>query len=248
MIFEKLRQVVAANADWPLNMSGQELSLVEGTYPVTIELRKNGTVIGQASGVMPGDYIRGMDFDYFRIINGANPQVLGVMVSSGSAGSNRVAGEVSVISGEAVRSFAGVSFWGGAAKGANAGNYSYAQLWNPASSGVNLVINQIMVSLGAAGGGLQIRSGVPRLTTAYGVPYALPKKLGGVASLAENRTDALGTPVGTLLSACYVQANDTIGLKMTEPIIIVPGDGITLSPDVVNAYILAIFQFYQVAV
>lgn len=247
MIFEKLRQVVAANSDWPMGMAGNELSITEAAYPVQIELRKGGTVISVASGVMPGDYIRGIEFDYFRIINGSVAQYVGILLSSGTAGSNRINGEVSVISGEVVRSAAGVSFWGGSAAGPVAAKYTHMQLWNPVASTKNLVVNQLSFSAGSATGDFNVRySGTP-LANLYAVPNALSKSLGASVSVAENRVDQLSSVIGTMLGGAFVAAAVTQTFSMTEPIIVRPGTGLMVVNMTVNVYGMAMFQFYETA-
>lgn len=248
MIFEKLYQTIPANGQWPIGMAGNELSITKAEYPVRVELRRGGQVIGEASGVQPGDYIRGMDFDYFRIINGANSQEIGISVSSGSSGSNRVVGEVSVISGEVTRSKAGSSFVAGMYCAADVGKYSAVQLFNPVSTGKRLIVNQLIMSLdsGSGGGTIYLRDSVAAMGALFAAsPNALSKLLGGGVSVAENRFAAGAVQVGTFLTHINVIAFESIIYDFREPIVVMPGHGVIVSSAAVTVGIVVSANFWE---
>ncbi len=248
LVFEKLTQGLAANQVWPLRIAADEARIVASTYPVTLEFRFMGQAIGRAANVQAGDYFRKLSFDEVVVVNGANAQTVTLGLVSGQSGSDRITGEVSVISGEVVRSRSGLSFWGGGGIAAGAGVYSHCQLWNPVVSQRVLVVKQIIGSAGpGAAGGFNVMSSSAPLAGLYATPNALSKKLGGVASIAENRIENNAAKLGGFMAGVYTMAGESKQVAMAEPIIVNPGYGLIVVGYQVNQTISCIVQFYEEA-
>ncbi len=248
-VFERYSQSLGAGQMWRASIAANEIRIAEAFWPVSVELRRGGRTIGTASNMLAGDYVRGVDFDEWVVINGGNPQTVTVKLASGQSGSDRIAGEVSVISGEVQRSKSGASFWGGGGISAAAGVYSHCQLWNPVASPKLLVVRQIMVTGGpGVAGGFNIMSSSSPLASLFSTANALPKKLGGVVSVAENRIENNAVKLGGFLAGIYTMAGESKTFTLAEPIIVSPGYGLIVVGYQVNQYSSCIFQFYEEAV
>lgn len=246
LVFEKLTQTLAASETWRLRIVADYFRLSASNYPVNVRLFRDNRELGAMANFQAGDYVAGVAFDQIAIENGSTAQSVTAQLAGGGVGSDRVLGEVSVISGEVSRSEAGVSYGGYGEQPAVAANYPHVQLWNPLGSGKNLIVNEVAASSGN-GGQLFLASHNAAIGSlaAY---QASAKKFGGSASVAQLRNGALAAFVGTYLFGAWWGPNALYTVALTEPYVIPPGQGLLALNSVVNTTVMCGFQYYEKAV
>lgn len=246
-VYERFSQSLAANAVLRMAMAADELRIAASSYAVTVNLLQGGRVLGSASGMLAGDYVRGVAFDAFEIVNGGNAQTVVIKLASGQSGSDRIVGEVSVISGEVTRSKNGESFLAGMHSPAVVGSYSAVQLFNPLASGKRLIVNQIITSLDSGSGGtIYLRDSVTAIGALFpAAPNPLAKLFGGAVSVAENRFLAAASQQGNFFTHINALAFDSVIYNLREPIVIVPGRGLILSSAAVTVGVVASVNYWE---
>ncbi|KAI3589321.1 hypothetical protein D9X30_4904 [Cupriavidus sp. U2] len=166
-----------------------------------------------------------------------------VLVGDGDFSDNRISGSVEVIDGGKARTQANGAFMGYSYDTGVASNLMHVQLWNPGTNTKNLYVEQVQI-IAVTGGlaqGVGIRSNTVALTTLGG--NAQSKRLGGANSAAELRTQksvaAMGGPtMGVLDKSVRL-------VKMAEPIMVAPGNGLLLFNAVAGEDLGAAFEFYE---
>jgi len=141
------------------------------------------------------------------------------------------------------QSFSGYFTYAGAAA-----NYSYIQLFNPAASGVTLVVQAARaLNYTTAIGTLKLNSYNTELVTGSGTTQN--KKVDGAVPKGLIKYErAVGTLGTNWLSAGYLPAINTLYnfIDKNDPIILTAGKGIVIRPGVVNEGIHAQFDWYEV--
>jgi len=200
----------------------------------------------------------GEDYEQLLVTNPGATDIAGFLVLA-DAGffDNRVVGTVSIsgtvgVTGNVVtidaghnRSAANASFIAGASVGSGSGQ-AFAQLWNPVGSGKNIVVSSFdLVTSPAASLAVSKTTGALSTLVAGGVQSKL---LGGaVTAVAQLRMQQGGALTGRVklfdLSAPALVRNT---YKFSDPLIIMPGNGLLLegSPDGA-AGINELFDFYE---
>lgn len=163
-----------------------------------------------------------------------------IVIGKGGLTDNRITGSVEVIDGGRARTQGNAAFYGYSYVAGVASTYAHAQIWNPVGSLRNMYIEQIYpYAVGAAAQGFAIRSHVAALPSL--TMNAQSKNLGGAASLAEmrNTTNAVvqGNIIGTVLKGSP--------LKLTEPILLQPGNGLSVINGVTGEDSGANFEFFE---
>ncbi len=242
---QRIPQTFTGTKEWLVQ--GGYFKLLTATYPVTIELFKDGAPTLYAASAEAGFYQR-VDFDLVRITNPIS-QETAFLCASADGGSDRLAGEVSVISGEISRVKNGNSFVAFSYGGAVAGQYQHVQLWNPADSGLNAFVTGYTLYTGAAG-----RAALRKFTAALASSYApaanpINKNLSGAVSSLENRYAASAAYVGDQIGALLRSDAATSPIvAFSEPIMVPPGYGIGFANVTVNEDIGASIQFFSESV
>lgn len=127
------------------------------------------------------------------------------------------------------------------------GQRAFAQLWNPADSGRNLSVTQMIIAHSYNGAsGFDLR----QHTAAMGTKKVNPpnKTLGGAASAAELRSGnvAPASIPGSIIQEEWIgqQFNDHT-YRFDPPVIIPPGRGIHVTAAHDGAYVVASFEFSE---
>lgn len=169
-----------------------------------------------------------------------------VVIGDGEISDDQVTGTVEVVNGELNRVKAGQCFIGLAASGDVAGQYSASELWNPAGSGKNLIMNKASVMSGVANSPFWMTkhnaalAGLSALVTS--------KLLGGAAPVGELRTAANAAMVGSLIGNFGAAgAYDSRDFPFSEPVIIPPGNGVIFQLALVNSSAWVTFQWNEEA-
>jgi hypothetical protein len=201
--------------------------------------------VGQGQNIPRG-------FNVLRVKNnlGQGAIIGNLVIADSGFVDNRNVGTVEVIDGGKNRSNAGIAFCAPGAAGASAGQYTIIELWNPAGSGKNAIIEQLTLSAAAAT--ISIFAGWTSTNLIGGPVSNITSKKAGSA----NATSYVGiafaasaTPAssGTLLSL-NLQGNTTITYSLREPIIIPPGYGFWIGNTVVNTGFNEITEFIEDAI
>ncbi len=233
---------LTANGTFVLPVEGSFYRIRTSTGAVGVR-RDDGSIL---SPIYEGQGEQDRDYKRLTIIDRSGAANSGtIIVADNYFVDERVAGEVSTISGGFARSLANAAYAGGSSIGPLAGNYSALQLWNPTGSNKNLVITDVIANSYTASTNTMFRSANAALTALVGNPVA--KLMGGAASVAEMRSDQ--TPamagVGNLLP--FVSASTSISsqYRFDEPIVLPPNTGLIISGSIVNAAMIAAFQFWE---
>lgn len=135
------------------------------------------------------------------------------------------------------------AFLGSASIGPTAANYSHVQLYNPAGSGVQVIVRTAFASVAVAAFVNLGRYDVA-LTTDQGT--GKNSLLGAAAAQAHIRSQDNAARLPTLVAQMYLQAGLPINFASEWLVEISPGQGIVLYPDTVNTEIVAAFSWYEV--
>lgn len=180
-------------------------------------------------------------------VTSAEAQTVTIQASRGNVGSNRVVGEVSVISGEYTRALSSRAYLGFSYRANAAAVYSHIQLWNPPGSGKNLFVNQLAVAVTVAIGYYRLLLNNAALAAYYAIQNnPVNKRAGAAVSVAQNRQENNAAVLGTALATFLT---DALGkshlLTFTEPLLLPPGWGLALAPAVVDQDIFCNWEFFE---
>ncbi|WP_422648632.1 hypothetical protein OJJOAM_000244 [Cupriavidus sp. H18C1] len=175
---------------------------------------------------------------------GALPLSGYLLIGSGDFFDQRISGTVDVIDGAKARTLAGIAFNAFVSQPSTASVYSRIQLWNPAGSGRNVVLERIAM-LGIADNGAHLRYVTAPLANL--MCNGISKKTGGAQSVVEFRADT--TPTASLspdiMVALTYQGSTTKEYVPSEPFYIAPGYGLTLWGTIQNASLGSNFEWYE---
>lgn len=171
-----------------------------------------------------------------------------IKISIGSAGSkissSTVSGVVEVISGEISRTKANRAFIRSAIMTSSAANYPIVQYKNPAGSGKNVFINQILLFSSAL---VDFRIGQLDADINAAKTYFANKKIGQAESLAyvmslDSVTDLYSVAGYVHMSGITGTANTVLVLPIAEPIMLEPGRGLAFGSTAVNSKLVVNVQ------
>ena len=133
---------------------------------------------------------------------------------------------------------------GGDSVAALAANFSHVQLFNPASSSVNLVIEKISVTAGAANALVDLRSLTSALTT---LSNNISNKLFKASTpVGEIRTQQNASALGILITPLgATQEGLTEVFAGTLPFILPPSNGVLIVPQTANQAITVKFEWVE---
>jgi hypothetical protein len=162
----------------------------------------------------------------------------------GGANVNASSMSVSVVDGGKLRTAAGVAFTANVYVSAVAAQLAHVQLWNPSTTGKNLIVEKMYIA-SASACAMHVRSSTAALAAAY-ASAPTSKLFGGSASVAllKYTNNAAEQGVATLLSA-YLKASDNFTPELREPLIVPPGYGVIVNSFAVNTDIGATFEYYE---
>lgn len=139
----------------------------------------------------------------------------------------QVAGAVEVIDGGKARTIAGTAFLQYGTCSEVASQWAHVQIWNPAGSGRNVIVKAIdySSSQNSAIGLVNYTAGLP---TATG-QASLSKRLDGSSVVSVWKENVAGGYRGQIVWGVQVAAGITYSKVFQEPIVIVPGRGLTFA-------------------
>lgn len=242
----------AANKTFPLASAGRYIKYLSGNNgggDVSIVVTPSGQ--GATKVVLvPGQAFRVSDAgptpSGWVLSNNAGGATINgtVVVGDGRIDDPTINGTVQIVDGSKARTLSNNAYAAYVLQNAAAAVYAQIQLWNPATSGVRLVVESISNMLSTANGNAFVVSSVAQLATIY--EQGQPKLLGGTASVASvcAGTTAAAPGVPELMSFA-ITGNQPQSFTPNEPIVVPPGYGLLLWGNVVNNSLSAIFEWYE---
>lgn len=228
-------------------VNGEYLEILDAQYPVDVYMMdKSGGQLSMMRNAEASFFSRPGAYGVVQITS-ANAQSIRIFIGSGDAGTRRISSTVKVIDGEAERTKAGGMYCGVPSAPAVAALFSTAQLWNPAGSGKNVILTQLM----GVGGGVTLAAsvyyGLAALATDQTAARAANKKGFGVIGVAQVRVEAIAQS-GFSIYALGLPANSNALWPIRGGIVIPPGVGINLQAGIANANLGCNFEWYEEAI
>lgn len=245
----RYRLNLLAGVTQSLSVKGDYLRVVSSDEEITIDI--DGEAL---QGMEKGMSYRGdQPFNKLKLISQVNQQVE-VMAGSGKVEDNRatisgtvdVSGVVDVIDGGRIIVNDDLAFAGTIASPAVVSKYSFAQVFNPVNSGVNLIIEFVRAGTEKTCSVGVFLNNSAFLTLDPGQP--VNKKAGGRDSVAEIRAESSATvnPVDArFMSIINLQAGSNDSHIFSKPVVLSPGSGLSVRSDLVENRIGASFEFYE---
>lgn len=166
-----------------------------------------------------------------------------LLIGEGDFIDSRVSGSVEVIDGGKARTLANSAFMGAVNGTAVAGTQQNLQLWNPAGSGKNIIVEAVTVS-STVQNGFRMRVGDAAMSTQ--VAAGTSKRIGGAAASGLLKSQQFNGQMGTgSLMVMNLSANSPVTFKFTEPIVLVPGSGLNLAAGVAATDLAASYEWYE---
>jgi len=245
------RQIVEAQGTFLYYLTGNAGG-ADNTIKVTFGL--GGTTVL----LKPGQSVRLPDgakpIDMWRIENYANSQpILGqVLVGAGEFHDSNVTGTVQVVDGGKSRTLGGNAYHGSIFISAGAAQYPVAAIVNPTGSGMRLVLEQLGVG-GSIAGPINLSLGDPTtlgLLTLIAPAGIVNKNAGGAQGVAKFYRGALTAAqvanIALPAQTWYLGANATAIFKLTEPVVIPPGQSMLVWENTNAAEVIAAnFEWYE---
>lgn len=223
---------------------GEYVEVLDAAYPFDVFMMdRAGGQISVMRNAEASFFSRPGRFEVIQI-QSAKAQTVRLFVGSGDAGTRRAAGVVQVVDGGKARTLANaaLSCWGTAP--ASAGNFSYAQLWNPAGSGKNLIVEQLAIASTVATGFVHCaRNAAAAFFTAQAARSKLMNAAPG--TLTESRQEAVAAQLGGIFALSNGAINTQIMYRPTAPIVVPPGQGYCVQAQTVNADVSVSWEWHE---
>jgi hypothetical protein len=231
---------MAANGVFILPCTGTRFLISSSLGAVNVRL----DIGGRLANIQAGEGYKGRQFQGLEISDASGAVNTGwILVADDDYTNNRVVGEVSVIDGGKARTLSNraLSYW--TQKGQIAAEYSAVQLWNPAGSGANLIIEKITIASLINTGFSHAQHNVA-LAAVLGTPMS--KLLGAVsASVCQPRAASAAAMAGQAFAISNGAASNSIIFQPPEPIVVPPGWGHIVWGQALNADISATWDWFE---
>lgn len=241
---ELLSFTFAANETKRFERAGRYIEVIDAPYAFNLFLSDAaGGRVDHALNALSGLFLEG-NYAAVDMTNGANAQTVTLLVTDGRGGSRRQPGVVQVVDGGRARTLANVAGVGSVPASAVIGNFSHVQLWNPAGSGRNVFVRNVVVAT-ATVNGFYIRTHNAALTTLIGNPVS--KLNQNILTSYELRSQSNAALLGQGVLFSATPANTPFPYRFEEPMCLAPGIGLMASGGS-NSDIQATFDFFHEAV
>lgn len=240
----------AAGETKTFQIAGQYIEILDAQYSCDVVLMdRTGSQQSFMRGAEASFFTRpGGGFETVQITS-AQAQTIRVFVGSGDAGTRRISSTVQVVDGGRARTLAGAAFCASFGIGPPAGEYSLVQLFNPAGSGVRMMIKSYMPAIGLAGGAVVGFQAVELATTAQIIESKLCNGAPSKAKLRVSSNGARQLPGARgYVDYMLLQAASSMLRVMEEPIVLVPGFGIAVECHTQGAQLNATFEWTEEAI
>jgi hypothetical protein len=227
------------NESQTMEIAGRFFKYKSGTGVIRVRTTGGGYV-----DLLPGQGVWNVEFSSLTVTDRSGSANAGVLVAGAfDFRDDRIVGQVEVINGERARTMADKAFVAYINVAPATGYAPYVQLWNPVNSGKNLIVERLYLCSATT---QSIRIGVTaQLPIVVGAPQN--KRIGSAAvSVAEARVAITNAPaIGTAIYNMYTTAGIPQMIQMSEPIVIPPGNGLTVAAPMINTDLPTNFEYYE---
>lgn len=248
-------RTIPAGGQFIIERRATKLNLISTTEPVTIIVERNHSQIETYENIQAPLYANfDKPFDVVKIksVSGAQ-QIINFGVTDASVSNPRSQGGVDIESSVPLsiknqNSLDKKHFSQSDDAGPSAGKFGGQQLFNPAGSGINLIVHSIRVKAPAASALIFVRRNSASLTGSY--LYANNKFLFENNSQAIYQIENLSAVVGDLILLVRLSASihEEHEIIKGAPYVIPPGKGLLVMNSVVNVGITVNFQWEEVSI
>ena len=208
----------------------------------TIRVRLNG---GGYIDLLPGQGVNGVSFTSIDIQDRTGAQNVGTILAGiYDFRDDRITGTVDVVDGGKARTLANMAFVAGVGLVGQGGLYSTAQLWNPAGSGKNIVV-EVFEMTSPEGGYIAWEFTSAPLATF--VDNGRSKKPAGAPSASQTRRESKGAAVNGSIGVFITAGNNLIQKRYIEPIVLPPGYGLNVGHTAANSGLTVYFEYFEEA-
>jgi hypothetical protein len=179
-----------------------------------------------------------------RNVKGQAPITGELIFGDGSFEDSNISGSVNVIDNSKSRTLSGLSFSVSNGISALATKYATGQLWNPAGSGKNIMVEGFTAS---STGNIIVSAGWNTAVLANFVRNNKSKKSGGADGVGQVYYESLaGSPTGlTANFSANIQANSQLIINFKEPVVITPGFGFCVQSSTVSGDLAVNIESYE---
>jgi hypothetical protein len=172
-----------------------------------------------------------------------------ILMGEGEFQDNRVSGSVEVIDGGKARTLAGFAYMGAGAILGEASKYPHVQLFNPAESGRNIVLESMLISVTLAST-VDFGPQAVQLAEVFpAAPVSKKFKAGATPTVGViRRQNAVSNQLGNAFANIMVQPSATVPIVFTEPVVIMPGMGMMVQSESVNNTMAVTFEYFEESV
>lgn len=226
-----------------IDVAGKFFKYKSGNGAIRVRTSKGGVV-----DLLPGQGVWNTDFTSLTVTDRTGVQNAGVILAGDfDFHDDRITGTVDVVDGGRTRTLAGTAFSGAFATTPNAGQFTVIGMFNPANSGKNVFVEQMIISANKAGEFGIVTNNAMVANNVGNAGSTSNKKAGGPVSACvfTRATQAAGGTPGALLMDSYSVANQAFPYKPTEPIMLPPGYGIAISHAVPDASVILTVEHFE---
>ena len=237
---------LTAGGSFPLLVEGEYVRIMTSTGPV--EIQADDYDLGPLS---PGQGMEGSPYRRLLIVDRSGaPNIGTVLIASSGFIDQRINGDVSIIDGEKSRTLAGGMFAGVPICANGGANFSNTQVWNPAGSGKNLIINAATSALYGGAGAVNYCFSTVMLNTAATNAVANKKAgaAGSVAQLRRELTVGVGSTGLSILRNETLPSTTSLQWNVRGALVVPPGYGLQVASEVSNFSLNTSVEWFEEAV
>jgi hypothetical protein len=232
---------LGANQSQHIDVVGTFLKYKAGTGMIRVRLNGGGYI-----DLLPGQGVNNVNFTSVDVQDRTGAANSGTLLAGMyDFRDDRITGTVDVVDGGKARTKANMAFSAAVWSPASAGNYTTAQIFNPAGSGKNVVCSQIILTTDFSA---VIVIGWNNQANGALLGTFNSKLSGGASSVAQQANNGLpGLPTNfKYLGAYQASTNAPFIYKFAEPVVLQPGYGLSVQNNAMaNGAIQANFEFIE---
>jgi hypothetical protein len=231
---------VPANGGQVIDVKGKFFKYKSGTGLIRVRINKGGYV-----DLLPGQGVWNVDFDTLTMQDRSGAPNIGTLLAGDfDFHDDRITGTVEVVDGGKARTITNQAFLLLVNSSSIAGQNAHAELFNPAGSAKNVIIEAVTYSSSASGG---IVAFMYNAALANFIAQGQSKKMGGAASVAAGYwvSNVGAIAANQSLIGAYMSANTPNTFTPKEPLVLPPGYGLVVMQTALANSLSAAFEWYE---
>jgi hypothetical protein len=216
-------------------IQGEYVEILEAAYPIDVAMMdRSGAQLSTMRNAEASYFSRPGKYEVIQVTSSA-AQTVRLFVGSGDAGTRRLSGDVSVIDGEKNKTIAGGMFVAEPVGAEVVGEYSKAQLWNPAGSGKNIIVSQVSL-FAATAMNIALRYENAALVTDETANKSVNKKSNALIGIASVRKGSVAIFPSAIFYVASIPAGGIHTWNIKGALVITPGYGLVAISGITGAY------------